>query len=170
MAARLQLTENVRTTRLAACDYWPRWLTAVWLCACLVALVIAAGCRRGVPVIDNTPKPPVARGTITGIVRGPTGTSGVADRVVTATNLETGERHQTRTTSAGGFTLEAQPGRYRVQVELHPGESLLKAPDIVVLDRGDIDSHIEFVVGTARVARPRGPAYHVDNGLGSPIA
>jgi len=57
-----------------------------------------------------------------------------------------------------------------VQVELHAGESLVKSPDVVTLDRGDIDSHIEFVVGTARISRPRGPAYYVDNGLGSPIA
>jgi len=89
---------------------------------------------------------------------------------VTATNLETGERLQTRTTTNGGFTIEAKPGKYRVQVELHAGESLVKSPDVVTLDRGDIDSHIEFVVGTARISRPRGPAYYVDNGLGSPIA
>ena len=37
------------------------------------------------------------------------------------------------------------------------------------LEKGDIDSHIEFVLAAVRVARPRGPAYRVDNGLGSPI-
>lgn len=120
--------------------------------------------------MDNAPTPPVADGTITGIVHGPAGTSGIADRVVTATNIDTGERHQVRTAVNGGFTLTASPGKYRVQVELHPGESLIKSPDVVTLDRGDIDSHIEFVLGTARISRPRGPAYHVDNGLGSPIA
>jgi hypothetical protein len=161
---------GVRTTRLPCCQYWPRWRTALWLCAGLIALVAATGCRRGVPVIDNAPKPAVARGTITGIVRGPADTSGIPDRTVTATNIETGERHQARTNSNGGFTLEAMPGKYRLQVELHAGESLVKGPDVVTLDRGDIDSHIEFIVSTARVARPRGPAYHVDNGLGSPIA
>ena len=39
---------------------------------------------------------------------------------------------------------------------------------IVDLDRGDIDSHIEFVVSNARTAFR--PVYRVDNGLGSPIA
>ena len=155
---------------MPGCQYWPRWLTAVWLCAGLVALVAASACRRGVPVVDTAPKPLVARGTIAGIVHGPGNTSGIPDRTVTATNIETGERHQARTTSAGGFSIEATPGKYRLQVELHAGESLIKAPDVVVLDRGDIDSHIEFVVGAARVARPRGPAYWVDNGLGAPIA
>ena len=142
----------------------------MWLSVGLITLVAATACRRGVPVIDNAPKPAIARGTITGIVRGQAATSGIADRTVTATNVETGERHQARTDSAGGFTLEASPGKYRLQVELHAGESLVKSPEVVHLDRGDIDSHIEFIVGTARVARPRGPAYHVDNGLGSPIA
>ena len=42
-------------------------------------------------------------------------------------------------------------------------------PGIVNLDKGDIDSHIEFVL-SSRIARPRGPAFRVDNGLGSPIA
>ena len=94
----------------------------------------------------------------------------MANRVVTATNVDTGERHQARTGANGGFTIEASPGKYRVQLELRPGESLIKGPDLVTLDRGDIESHIEFVVGAARIARPRGPAYYMDNGLGSPIA
>ena len=136
----------------------------------LVALVLATACRRGVPIVDNAPKPAIARGTITGIVHGPEGTSGIPDRTVTIMNIETGERHATRTNSTGGFTIEALPGKYRVQVELHAGESLIKAPAVVNLDRGDIDSHIEFIVAAARILRPRGAAYRVDNGLGSPIA
>jgi hypothetical protein len=135
-----------------------------------IAVTAIGGCRRGVPVVDTGPKPAIARGTITGIVRGPAGTSGIAGRTVVATNVDTGERHAARTSSTGGFTLEALPGKYRLQVELRPGETVVKAPDVVVLDRGDIDSHVEFIVGTARIARPRGPAYRVDNGLGPPIA
>ena len=148
----------------------PRSLTLAGLWVGIAALVVIGACRRGVPVVDTGPKPAVARGTITGIVRGPAGTSGIADRTVVATNVDTGERSTVRTNSTGGFTLEELPGKYRLQVELHPGETLIKAPDVVVLDRGDIDSHIEFIVGTARIARPRGPAYRVDNGLGPPIA
>ena len=156
--------------RASGCHYFPPWVTGLWLSLGILALLLSGACRRGVPVVDAGAKPPNARGTITGIVRGPADTSGIPDRTVTATNIETGERHQARTNSNGGFTLEAMPGKYRLQVELHAGESLVKGPDVVTLDRGDIDSHIEFIVSTARVARPRGPAYHVDNGLGSPIA
>jgi hypothetical protein len=136
----------------------------------VAALVFATACRRGVPVVDTAPKPAVANGTITGTVTGPDGRFPVASRAVTVINLDTGERRTVRTSSTGGFTVKTAPGRYRVDLQLRPGESILKAPDIVTLDRGDIDSHIAFVVGTARASRPTGPAYRVDNGLGSPIA
>ena len=45
----------------------------------------------------------------------------------------------------------------------------MKRPGVIDLGKGDIDSHIEFVLGAVRVSRPRGPAYRLDNGLGSPI-
>jgi hypothetical protein len=41
---------------------------------------------------------------------------------------------------------------------------------VISLNHGRADSHIEFVVAPAALVRPRGPAYHLDNGLGSPIA
>jgi hypothetical protein len=68
----------------------------------------------------------------------------------------------------GGFTIELPKGKYRLQLQLRDGETLLKRPDVVDLGRGDIDSHIEFVVAPARSARR--PAYRLDNGLGSPVA
>jgi len=127
-------------------------------------------CRRGVPIVDTAPKPRVANGTITGMVRGPEGTSPMSGRTVEAVNLNTGERASVVTGTTGGFTLKLPPGKYRLELALHDGETLTKRPDVVDLTRGDIDSHIEFVVGAARVARPRGPAYRLDNGLGSPVA
>jgi hypothetical protein len=136
----------------------------------MIALMFATGCRRGAPVVDPNPKPAVARGTLSGTVRGPEGTSPIAGRTVTAVNIDTGERHSAQTSSTGGFTIQANPGKYRLQVELHQGESVIKAPDVVDLNRSDLDAQIEIVIGPARVARPRGPAYRVDNGLGSPTA
>lgn len=146
-----------------------RWMAGFCLALGIVALVFA-GCRRGVPVVDTAPKPAIARGTITGTVRGPEGTSPVSGRTVEIVNVETSERHTVTTSENGGFTIELQPGTYRLDVRLQPGETLSKHPGIVKLDRGDIDSHIEFVIASARVLRPSGPAYHLDNGLGSPIA
>jgi hypothetical protein len=56
-----------------------------------------------------------------------------------------------------------------LELPLKAGETIVKRPGLVDLDKGDIDSHIEFVL-SSRLARPRGPAFRVDNGLGSPIA
>lgn len=150
--------------------YFPAWMTGICLLTGIVVLALAAGCRRGVPVIDTAPKPAIARGTITGMVRGPEGTAAIANRTVDVVNVDTQERHSVATASDGGFTIELAPGSYRLELRLQPGETLVKHPGVVKLDRGDIDSHIEFVVSSARVLRPSGPAYHLDNGLGAPIA
>jgi hypothetical protein len=145
-------------------------VTALWLSLGLLALMWIGGCRRGVPVVDVGSKPPAARGTIAGIVRGPEGTSPLAGRTVEAVNVTTGERHSAVTAANGGFTIEAPAGKYRLELPLKDGETIIKRPGIVDLDRGDIDSHIEFVLAAVRITRPRGPAYRLDNGLGSPIA
>jgi hypothetical protein len=156
--------------RARSCQYCPPWVTGVWLSIGLLALLLTGACRRGVPAVDLGPKPPAARGTITGIVRGPEGTSAVTGRTVEIVNTATGERHTVQTGANGGFTIELPAGKYRLDLPLNSGETLVKRPGIVNLDKGDIDSHIEFVLAVSRVARPHGPAYRLDNGLGSPIA
>jgi hypothetical protein len=123
-----------------------------------------------VPVVDVGPKPPAARGTITGTVRGPEGTSPLSGRTVEVINSTSGERRTVQTGANGGFTIQLPAGKYRVELALRDGETLIKRPDVVDLDTGDIDSHIEFVLSSVRLARPRGPSYRLDNGLGSPIA
>ena len=142
----------------------------MWLAAAVAAVIFAGACRRGVPLVDTAPKPVVANGTITGVVHGPEGTSPVSGRTVQAVNVATGERTSAVTGSNGGFTIKVPPGKYRLELALHEGETLSKRPDVVDITRGDIDSHIEFVIAGPRVARPRGPAYRLDNGLGSPVA
>jgi carboxypeptidase family protein len=141
----------------------------VWLSVGILALLLAGACRRGAPVLDLGPKPPDARGTLTGMVRGAEGTSPVAGREVQIVNTETGVRHTAQTADNGGFTIQLPAGRYRFELPLRDGETLLKRPGVADLGRGDIDSHVEFVLATVRVSRPRGPAYRLDNGLGSPI-
>jgi hypothetical protein len=154
--------------RASDCHYCPGWVTGLWLAAGIVALLYSAGCREGVPVVDLGPKPPAARGTITGIVRGPEGTAPLSGRTVEIVDVTTGEAHTATTTTNGGFTIELPKGKYRLDLQLREGETVVKRPDVVDLDRGDIDSHIEFVVSPARNAKR--PAYRLDNGLGSPIA
>jgi Carboxypeptidase regulatory-like domain len=139
----------------------------VWLIAGLAALLYSGACRRGVPVVDLGPKPPAARGTITGIVRGPDEASGMPGRIVEVVNVATGEKATATTVENGGFTIQLPKGKYRLELQLRPGEAIVKRPDIVDLGSGDIDSHIEFVVSGVRTARR--PSYRLDNGLGSPI-
>jgi hypothetical protein len=136
----------------------------------IAALLFSGACRRGVAAVDLGPEAPAARGSITGIVRGPDGSAPVVGRTLEVINTATGERQSVQTASNGGFTLQVPAGKYRLELALRDGETLVKRPGIVDMDRGDIDSHIEFVLGPARILRPRGPAYRLDNGLGSPVA
>ncbi|PYR95188.1 MAG: hypothetical protein DMF84_01710 [Acidobacteria bacterium] len=135
-----------------------------------VALLLSTACQRTVPAPDAGPKPAAARATITGTIRGPEGASPVSGRTVEIVNVATGERHSTTTSSNGGFTSQVPAGKYRLELPLRDGETLVARPDVVNLDKGDTDSHVEFVIGATRILRPRGPAYRVDNGLGAPSA
>ena len=133
----------------------------------IVLSIIA--CRRGVPVIDPTPGPLQADGTISGTVRGPEGTSPIEGREVVVINVETGARENVKTNNAGGFTFKVKPGKYRVELALLAGEVLVKRPGVISVNRSDVDAHADFVIGTSRLSRPRFAAPGSD-GLGSPRA
>jgi hypothetical protein len=135
----------------------------------LFTVLAVAACRAGVPVIDTTPGPAVADGTISGTVRGPEG-SAVEGRQVEVTNIDTGQAERVLTSTSGGFTVKVKPGKYRVTLALREGETIVRQPGVISVNRSDVDAHADFVLGTVRVARPRGPAYRVDDGLGSPVA
>ena len=143
---------------------------SLWLVIALLCMIGPAGCRRGVPVIDAAPKPVVVDGTLSGTVRGPQGTSPVEGRTVEVVNIATNERHRSTTNNAGGFSFKLPAGKYRVELPLRPGESLVKQPGIIDLNRSDVDAHADFVLGTPRVLRPRYHAPRGDDGLGSAIA
>lgn len=144
-------------------------MAVVWLFTGMAALVFVASCNHDIPVIAVGPKPTTARATIYGVVHGPQDTpDGV--RTVNVVNVATGERQRVQTSSAGAFTVEVPAGRYRLDLALRDGERLVKAPGEIHLERGEIKSHIEFIVDQARLTHPTGPAYRIDNGLRSPIA
>jgi hypothetical protein len=149
------------------CHFLPKWVTGLWLLLGITALLFGTGCRRGVPVADLAA---TDQGTISGTVRGPEAASPLAGRAVHVVNTATGERRTVRSASNGGFTVEVPAGRYRLELALRDGETLVKRPGIVDMDRGDVDRHVEFVLGPARVSRPRGPGYRMNDGLGSPVA
>jgi hypothetical protein len=141
-----------------------------WLFAMAVLLLVSSGCRRGVPVIDTAPKPAVADGTLSGTVRGPEGTSPVAGRVVDAVNVQTGERYRAITSETGGFTFKVTPGKYRVELALRQGETIVKQPGVIAVGRSDIDAHADFIIGSSGLFRPRYHAPRGDDGLGAAIA
>ena len=133
-------------------------------------LLIAGACRQGVPVIDTTPRPAQADGTISGTVRGPEGTSPIDGRIVSVVNVDSGERQQTTTNNAGGFTFKVKPGKYRVELALRDGEVMVKRPSVINVNRSDVDAHADFVLGVSRLVRPRTRFLRGDDGLGAPSA
>jgi hypothetical protein len=138
-----------------------------WLFAGLLSL---SACRRGIPVIDTSPQLVETPGTISGTVRGSEGTSPVDGRAVEVVNVSTGVRQRTTTNIAGGFTFRLEPGKYRVDLKLRDGETLIKKPGVIDVNRSDIDANVDFVVGASGVARPRYHAPRADDGLGSAIS
>jgi hypothetical protein len=67
--------------------------------------------------------------------------------------------------------MKVPPGRYRVELALLEGEVLVKKPGVIRVNRSDVDTHADFVLGTARLSRPRLPRpQRGDDGLGAPIA
>jgi hypothetical protein len=141
---------------------------AGWFLAIVVTLSSLAACHGG-PVLDLSPKPAQADGTISGTVRGPEGTSAIDGRSVEVINVDTGERQHATTNNAGGFTFKVKPGKYRVELALQEGETLVKKPDVINVNRSDVDAHADFVVGVPRVSRPRTRIPRADDGLGSAI-
>jgi len=123
----------------------------------VVAIFSVSACRRGGPAIGPAERPPTTDGTISGTVRGPEGTSSIAGRDVTVVNVDTGERQQTQTNNSGGFTFKVKPGKYRVEVAVIQGESILKRPGVMNVDRSDVDAHADFVIGSAKSSSRRKP-------------
>ena len=144
--------------------------TAHWLLGAFAALMSLTACRPGTPVVDLAPKPAEADGTISGIARGPEGTSPIDGRAVSVINTVTGERQSTTTNNTGGFTFKVKPGKYRVELTLREGETIVKRPGIINVNRSDVDAHADFVLGASQVVRPRYHAPRADDGLGSGIA
>ena len=91
-------------------------------------------------------------------------------RTVEVVNVATGERQRAATNNAGGFTFKVQPGKYRVELTLRDGETLVRQPGVISVNRTDVDAHADFVVGASGVARPRYHAPRSDDGLGSAVA
>jgi hypothetical protein len=114
--------------------------------AAVIALVfVCAACHPG-PVINTGAKQPSVGGTIAGIVSATGGTMALSARKVTATNIETGARFEASTGTNGGYTIKVPEGRYRLDVEVRPGETIAERPGETRINNGDLDPHRNFVL------------------------
>src|SRR5262245_40735996 len=106
--------------------------------------ILASACRTGVPVIDTGAKPPTEDGTVAGHVTSGGGTTAVPGRVVRAISVESGQKYETTTNNAGTYTLKVPPGKYKLEVELRPGEKLTKEPGETEVHKSDLDPNRDF--------------------------
>jgi hypothetical protein len=114
---------------------------------CNVMLVLAmAGCMPRGPVIDTTDKPPAVSGTISGMVRAAATKAPLSARRVTATDVASGKTFETSTAANGGYTMQVPIGRYRLDVELQPGEAVVEAPSPLEISSSDLDAGRDFTI------------------------
>ena len=121
-------------------------LPRVQVVALTAAVAFAVACRTGVPVVDTGPKPPTQDGTIAGHVSTSDKAVAVASRIVRAISVESGQKFEATTNNAGTYTLKVPPGRYRLEVELRPGEKLVKEPGETEVHKSDLDPNRDFVI------------------------
>jgi hypothetical protein len=148
-------------------EQYRRRSALMWLMV-LVAMVGLGACS-GAPAFDRGGRPAPGDGTISGTVRGPEGGGAIEGRRVDVVNVETGARQSAITSRTGVFTFKVRPGRYKVELALGEGESIIRQPGTMNIHRSDADTHADFIVRSTRAFRPR-PAFRTDTGLGSPVA
>ena len=114
------------------------------LLLCCMALASAA-CHPG-PVINAGAKQPPVGGTIAGVVTTADPLVALPGRKVTAIETTTGSRYEATTAANGGYTIQVPEGRYRLDVELHAGETIATRPDDTRVGNSDLDPHRDFVI------------------------
>jgi Carboxypeptidase regulatory-like domain len=112
----------------------------------LVLLALLTACAPRGPVLGSGQRLEGVGGTISGSVRAASDKMGLSGRTVTAVNIATGQRIQTSTADNGGYTMKVPVGRYRLEVELRPGEALSEQPADLEINRSDVDAQRNFLV------------------------
>jgi hypothetical protein len=116
----------------------------------LLAIAIASSasaCLSSRPVVDTGSKPPSQDGTIAGHVS-TDGDAPVVSRKVRVVPLDGGTPYETTTNNAGTYTVKVRPGRYRLEVELRPGERVVKQPEDTEVNPSDLDPDRDFVISS----------------------
>jgi hypothetical protein len=117
--------------------------------AAYAVLMLLAGpaCRSGQPLLVSTQGDKTTPGTIGGILSA-VGGDRLAGRAVHAVQVGTSQRFSAVTNVTGGFTIKVPPGDYHLEVDLQPGEKVVRAPGTVHINKSDLDANLEIVVGS----------------------
>ena len=107
------------------------------------AVLASVACHPG-PVLNPGGKLSVG-GTVAGIVS-TDGNAPVAGRKVTAVDVASGARFDATTGANGGYTIKVPEGTYRLEVELAPGESVVKQPGETKIQKSDLDPKRDFTI------------------------
>ena len=118
------------------------------LCSVLIILcaAVSSACHPG-PVINTGPQP--VGGTIAGIVTTDSKVP-VPTRKVTAVNVQSGEKFEATTGANGGYTIKVPQGTYKLDLELKPGETIVKHPGETKINRSDLDPQRHFVISVTK--------------------
>ena len=117
----------------------------------IVSAVILLSCACHPGAINNIDPKPSVGGTIAGLVR--TGGMPVVGRKVTASDVASGAVFTATTGTNGGYTIKVPEGTYRIDVELHPGETIATRPDQTKVNNSDLDSGRDFNLATGAAQR-----------------
>jgi hypothetical protein len=112
----------------------------------LVLTAFVTACAPRGPVIGTGERPPSVPGTISGIVRIAGSNEPLSARRVTAVEVTTGAKYETSTALNGGYTMRVPVGKYRLDVELRPGEAIADAPPVTEINTSDLDAGRDFAI------------------------
>jgi len=116
--------------------------------ACAVLVLLAGpACRLGQPVLVSGSGDKTTPGTIGGIVSTVKGDR-LAERGVHAVQAGTSQRFSAVTNVTGGFSIKVPPGDYHLEVDLLPGEKVVKEPGTVHINKSDLDANLEILIGS----------------------
>lgn len=108
-------------------------------------LLMSLGCAPRGPILGGT-TPAGVGGTIAGVVTTADGATALSARKVMAINTDTGARFEASTAINGGYTMKVPKGKYRLEVELRPGETLDAQPGATDINVGDLDAQRDFEI------------------------
>lgn len=115
------------------------------MAAAVLSLLAGAACQTSRPVWSATPPDKTAAGTIGGILK-TEGGEPLAGRRVDAVSLDSSQKYSEVTNVTGGFSIKVPPGKYRLHPELREGETVVRDPGVVDINKSDLDANREIVI------------------------